>query len=102
MLRAKKHAPTLCSSALSRLNSHLNPLRNLGAHHNKGDKHMNRNTGMWTNNLEIELWVEVPGVKVLALNNNWTLPLTMYRKPHLLWIHFINTKGWKMKSKVLP
>jgi hypothetical protein len=54
----------------------------------KGHKHMNTNRGMWTNSPEMELSVEVPGVKVLAPNNSWTLPLTMYRRPHLLWINF--------------
>jgi hypothetical protein len=27
------------------------------AYLSKGDKHMNRNTGIWTNSLEMELWV---------------------------------------------
>jgi hypothetical protein len=54
----------------------------------KDDKHMNRNMGMWTNSPKMELSVEVSGVKVLAPNNSWTLPLTMYRRPHLLWIKF--------------
>jgi hypothetical protein len=54
---------------------------------------MIRNIGMWTNNLEMELWAEMLGVKVLALINNWTLPLTMYRKTHLLWINLANIKG---------
>jgi hypothetical protein len=68
----------------------------------KGEKHMNRNMSMWTNNLEIELWVEVPGVKVLAPTSSWTLPLTIYKGPHLLWINFTNVKGSKMKLEVLP
>jgi hypothetical protein len=68
----------------------------------EGDKHMNKNTGMWTNILEIELWVEVPGVKVLAPSSNWTLPLTTYKGPHLLWINFTNVKRSKVKLEVLP
>jgi hypothetical protein len=27
---------------------------------------------MWTNNLEMELWAEVPSVKVLAPVSSWT------------------------------
>jgi hypothetical protein len=50
---------------------------------NKGDKHMNRNTSMWTNSLEMELWAEVSSVKVLAPTNNWTLPLTTIAKEHI-------------------
>jgi hypothetical protein len=68
----------------------------------KGDKHMNKNTGMWTNSLEMELWAEVLGVKVLAPTSNWTLPLTMYRRTHLLWINLANIKGSKMKLEILP
>ncbi len=45
----------------------------------KGNKHLNRNMGMWTNNPEMELWVQVSSVKILAPNSSWTLPLTMYR-----------------------
>jgi len=68
----------------------------------KGDKHMNRNTNMWTNILEMELWVEVPSVKVLVPTNSWTLPLTMYKGTHLLWISLANVKGLKMKLDILP
>jgi hypothetical protein len=36
----------------------------------KCDKHMIRNTSMWTDSLEMELWVEMLGVKVLAFTGN--------------------------------
>ncbi len=68
----------------------------------KGDKRMNRNTSMWTNSLEMELWAEVPSVKILAPTNSWTLPLTMYKGTHLLWINLANVKGLKMKLEILP
>jgi hypothetical protein len=68
----------------------------------KGDKHMNRNTGMWTNSLEMELWAKMPSVKILAPTNSWTLPLTMYKGTHLLWINLANVKGLKMKLEILP
>ncbi len=68
----------------------------------KGDKHMNKNTSMWTNNLEMELWAEVQGVKILAPVNSWTLPFTMYKRTHLLWINLANVRGLKMKLEVLP
>jgi hypothetical protein len=68
----------------------------------KGDKHMNRNTSMWTKSLEMELWAKVPNVKILAPTTSWTLPLTMYKGTHLLWINFANIKGLKMKLGILP
>jgi hypothetical protein len=68
----------------------------------KGDKRMNKNTGMWTNSLDMELWAKVPRVKVLAPTNSWTLPLTMYKRTHLLWINLANVKGLKMKLEILP
>jgi hypothetical protein len=68
----------------------------------KGDKHMNRNTCMWTKRLEMELWAEVPSVKVLAPTNNWTLPSTMYKGTQFLWINLANVKGLKMKLGILP
>jgi hypothetical protein len=60
---------------------------------NKCDKHMIRNISMCTDSLEMELWAEMLGGKVLALTSNWTLPLTMYRGTHLLWINLANIKG---------
>ncbi len=68
----------------------------------KCDKHMIKNTGMWTNSVEMELRAKMLGVKVLALTSNWTLPLTMYKGTNLLWINLANIKGLKMKLEVFP